>query len=742
MGSGRFLKYINILIAAVVLVAGASVYWFLYRPLPVRAGTLAAPVRHPVAVHWEERGIPAVRGATEEDVWFAQGFVTAQERMWQMDALRRAAAGELAEIAGAGALEQDREARLLRLRRLAEAAVNELQPEERRALAAYARGVNHYLRTHAGRLPVEFLLAGYRPRPWRMADSAVIGYQMARTLTNHWQADLRKGRLLQQGKPELVEALFPQAGGGGMNPGSNAWAVSGQWTASGRPLLACDMHLEISIPNLWFLARLEVTGDRPLRVAGITFPGLPGVVVGHNERIAWGITNLEFDVQDLYREKIDPATGRYQYQDRIEQAYGERELILVKNGRPFEFVTWLTRHGPVLTADRGAPYSLRWGAAEPRFFRYVFPVLNRARNWEEFRAALAQMNGPAFNFVYADVDGNIGYQVAGRLPIRPGFSGSAPLDGLSGKFEWEGKIPFEQLPSLYNPPGGVIVSANQNPFPAGFPYQVDGNFAAPYRARQIHALLTGRKQWRAEEMLAVQKDVYSEFARFLARQIVEAADRRRAAPPPVQSAVELLRAWDGQMEIERPEPLIATLTYQHFQRALTDAAAPGHQVEPLVAEQVVEHLLRTRPRGFFADWDQALFDEFLSALDEGQRMQGRDVRKWSYGRYNQRLIAHPVGHRLPWISQYWDLGVIRFSGSHTTVKQIHNRIMPSMRMVADLGDWERSLINLPIGQSGHVLSAHYKDQWQAYYAGRSFPMRFGQTPEGKRLLLAPSSDAR
>ncbi len=243
-------------------------------------------------------------------------------------------------------------------------------------------------------------------------------------------------------------------------------------------------------------------------------------------------------------------------------------------------------------------------------------------------------------------------------------------------------------------------------------------------------------------MLAVQKDVYSEFARFLARRIVEAADRRRAAQPLVQSAVELLRAWDGQMEIERPEPLIATLTYQHLQRALTDAAAPGHQVEPLVAEQVVEHLLRTRPPGFFADWDQALFDEFLSALEEGRRMQGREVRKWRYGRYNQRLIAHPVGHRLPWISQYWDLGVIRFSGSHTTVKQIYNRIMPSMRMVADLGDWERSLINLPIGQSGHVLSSYYKDQWPAYYVGRSFPMRFRQAPEGRRLLLTPSRDER
>lgn len=737
MGHGRFLKYTNIVIGFVFLAAAGVAYWFLLRPLPETSGRLTAPVNGAVSVRFDSLGVPHILGETEEDVWFVQGFVTAQERMWQMDALRRSAGGELSEIAGVVAFEADRDARALRLRRLAEAAEQTLLARERRAFAAYARGVNFYLESNRDRLPVEFRLAGYRPRPWRMADSAIIGFYMLRTLTSQWKSDLRKGRMLEAGNRDLVERLWPPRSGGGAYPGSNAWVVSGAWTASGRPLLANDMHLELSIPNAWFLAHLETRGDAPLNVSGVTLPGLPGVIVGHNDQIAWGITNLEFDVQDLYRERIDPVSGRYQAGAGAEQARAEREIILIKDSRPAELLTWITRHGPLIVSSGKDQYSVRWAVGDPRLFTYVFPDVNRARNWTEFRAALSRMPGPSSNFVYADAEGNIGYQVAGTLPIRKGFSGSAPLDAVSGGQEWSGFIPFEALPSLFNPPSGMIVTANQNPFPKDFPYAVDGNFAPPDRAHQIRAMLAARKGWKPRDMLVIQKDVYSAFGHFMARELVAAYDRSKRTDPLLAPVVSLLRAWDGQMEMDRPEPLVVTLVTRHLRRSLAEIAAPGQEYESAYASTVIESLLRERPAAFFTDWDKALLDEFAGAVAEARRMQGRDPRKWRWGRFNQRAIQHPIGHQIPWIGAWWDLGTIQFSGSPTTARQITGLIMPSMRMVADPGDWDRSLISLPIGQSGHVASSHYKDQWKTYYVGESFPMPFYRIRPSDTLLMEP-----
>lgn len=732
----RALRYLNILIGVAAVFAAAAVYWFAFRPLPKTSGEIAAPVSARATIARDGLGVPHIEAASVEDALLLQGFVTAQDRMWQMDALRRLAGGEVAEIAGERGLKSDREARTLRLRRLAEAHAAALEREDRRWLAAYARGVNHYLETHRGRLPVEFTLLGYDPRPWTIADSIAIGLQMFRTLSTTWESELRKAAILSSGDARKVARLFPERLGTEPSPGSNAWALSGAWTAGGKPLLASDPHLEFSMPSTWYLAHLK---GGELDVAGATLPGLPAVIIGHNRRIAWGMTNLHFDVEDLYLEQFNPRTGSYAAAGAVRQAALETEWIPVKGGKPMLLRNWVTRHGPIVVSEGGRHLALRWVAAEPGIFRFAFVDLNLARNWQEFRNALSRSPGPAQNVVYADIEGNIGYQAMGRLPVRA-YDGSVPADGAAGAFEWRGFIPFEELPSVFNPPSGMIVSANENPFPESYPYRVSGSFTAPYRTRQIRALLGAKKNWKAEELLAVQKDVYSAFSHFLAGQAVAACERRGAANPELREAVALLREWNGQMEKDQAAPFLAALLFQQVRRGVVESATNGKpQVyETRMASGVIEALLRERPPGWFDDYDAFLVRALADAAGQGRRLQGRDPRRWSYGAYNRLNLAHPVGSQLPLLGRYFAVGAVPMSGSSTTVKQTTPRLGPSMRMIADPGDWDRSLQNITTGQSGHVLSKHFKDQWTAYYEGRSFPMRFSRIEPAGTLVVTPA----
>ena len=744
MRLNRLLKYINTVIAVLIVLLTIGIYWWAWRPLPQISGTIATPeVARKVTVSFDGLGEPHIAAANQDDLLFAQGYLTAQERMWQMDALRRLSGGDLAEIVGAAALPSDEEVRRLRMRRIAEQAYTTMPAPDKAAMAAYARGVNAYIDSHRGRLPIEFTLLGYDPLPWSVVDSILIGLHMFRNLTTTYPDELLKLNMLAGGDPAKVNVLFPvrtgherppaplEHYGVELQPGSNAWAVAGSHTASGKAMVSNDMHLEFSIPGIWYLVHLSSPG---MNVAGVSLPGVPGVIVGHNERIAWGVTNLHFDVQDLYVEKFDDRTGHYEFRGQILEARPEREFIRIKGGRPIELLNWVTLHGPV-RAEGKLRVALKWVAAEPGAFQFPFLEVNRARNWQEFNTAISRFTGPAQNFVYGDVDGNIGYHAAGRLPIRKGYAGDVPVDGWSGNFEWQGFIPFDQLPSSFNPPDGLIVTANQNPFPADYPYTVSGNFASHYRSNQIRDLLKERSGLKPPDALAVQKDVYSGFDRFLAQALVTAYQRRGNGRGDLANAIALLRNWHGQMDKDHPEPLMISLAFQHFRKAVAEVASPGKGAlyETQMTPAVIENLLRERPAGWFSNYDDALIREFADALDEGRRMQGNDVSKWFYGKYLELTIVHPIGHNLPFLATYFDAGPVWMSGSSTSVKQTTRRLGPSMRMNTDLGDWDQSLMNLPIGESGHVLSRHYKDQWDAYYYARSFPMQFKKV-EAKSVL--------
>jgi penicillin amidase len=726
----------GVVVAAALAVAAAAAWW-VWRPAPQTSGTVQAPVKAEIRIRRDSLGVPHIEASSLDDALFAQGFVTAQDRFWQMDALRRLASGELSEVVGPAALELDTKSRRLRMRRIAAMWLRLMPAGQRAYLAAYARGVNHYLETYRGKYPPEFTALSYDPRPWTMTDTLLCALQMHRTLSGHWENDLLKEKLRAAGDAARVDYLFPVRIGDEPQPGSNAWVISGARSTTGKPILANDPHLEWTLPSTWYMVDLRAPD---LHAAGASLPGVPAVVIGHNQRIAWGITALQFDNMDLYAENIDLRSGRYSFRGHELQAVREVEWIAVKGARPVELVNLVTVHGPVVSTEGGRALALKWSAASPEDgFEFPLIELNRAGDWQQFRAALAKLRGPNINVLYADVDGNIGWQVAGRLPLRRDFDGDVPLDGASGRQEWDGYIAFDQLPSYYNPPAGILASANQNSFPSRTPYRVSGFFASPHRARQIVARLQSKAKWSPAGILRLQSDVYSSFLHYIAMQAVRAVEKRQDRNPMAQEAARLLKSWNGQMEAARPEPFLATLLYQHLRRAITERAAPREtpELRTYMAPGVVEKLLRERPAGWFDDFDLVLANELSDALEEGKRIQGRNPEKWRYGRANQLTIAHPVAGRIPWLAPYFNIGPVPVSGAATTINAATERMGPSLRFVADAANWDSSFMNLTIGQSGHRFSGHYKDQWEAYAAGASFPLPFTAIPAGDTLVLRP-----
>lgn len=740
MLTGKFVKILNLSIAVLVLAVLAAGYWFAYRPLPQTSGKITAPVAAAARVIHDARGVPHIQAASIEDAIFLQGFVTAQERMWQMDVLRRLAAGELSEIIGKATLQIDLDTRRLRQRQIAEAAYKSIPAADKSILEAYARGVNYYLTSRGDRLPIEFHLLGYRPRPWSPVDSILCSVQMYHTLTDTWRDDLMKQTLLSGGDAEKVNTLFPARSGHEAQPGSNAWVISGRHTATGKPILANDPHLDYTVPATWYMVHLKAPG---LNTTGVTLPGIPAVIIGHNENIAWGVTNLGFDVQDLYIEQLDPKTGKYEFRGKTEQAVPETVQVLVRNDKPVMFSQWITRHGPVMVSEGKSFLSLRWTAAEPGSFQFPFLDIDRAANWTEFTAALRRFPGPGQNFVYADTTGNIGYHATGMLPIRRNYSGDAPVDGASGAYEWDGFIPFDELPTFFNPASGIIATANQNPFPVDYKYRVDGEFATQYRSNQIRDRLASREGWKPAEMLGVQTDVYSPFCHFLAREMVAAYDAvpKKPGDPEIQSAVKILREWNGQMEIGQAAPILTTLAYYRLRSTIGDTASPrkGALYTYEMAPSVVQNILESGAKGWLADKNAALLQALGQAIEEGRKQWGGSLSQWDYGRFHALTIVHPVDSKLPLVGRFFNFGPVPMSGSSTSVKQVNGALGPSMRFVADLSHWDDSLNNITTGQSGHVLSPHYRDQWKAYYYGRSFPMRFAFIDHEQVLDVAPGA---
>jgi len=740
----RVFKYTNALAAILLIAAIGLTYRFIRRTMPETSGELPLAISKPATITRDRHGIPHIEASTIEDAIYLQGFVHAQDRFWQMEAARRIAAGEMAEIVGAAAVESDLGARQHRLRRLANSMAETLSPEDRLWLTAYARGVNDWLLSHQDGLPLEIRALNYTPRQWNIADSMLLIIHMYRQLSTSWTIESDQQLLLSRSTDkEKIRSLFPTRAGTEILPGSNAWAISGARTQSGKPILAGDPHLQQSWPSTFYINHLKAEN---LDVIGGSLPGAPAVVIGHNQKIAWSMTTLHFDVQDLYFNETN-LTGI------------DHETILVKGARPVEVNIQITPHGPII--DRhGARYALQWTAFEGKY-PFAFSQLNLAQNWQQFRAALSRYPGPGHNFIYADTDGNIGYQAAGKMPIRKIADSGIPLDARNPDNQWQGFIPFDELPSSFNPKGGVLISSNENPFPRDYKYNVSGIFTPPYRQRQIANLLATKPKWQPVEMAAIQKDVYSAFHHFFAQQLVKAGKSRKSTREDFTAALEVLDTWNGQMETGLAAPIISVLAYEEFKRAIMRSVTTVPiNFDSHFAPSIVENMLRARPKNWFADYDQVLIQSLLDALDTGVKQQGKNPRFWDYGRYNRIVIpnlvlseAITIGKfiakpwmpfasairtlRLPLVDNYVQAGPAPLSGATQTIKQVSSRTGPAFRFVADTADWDNSAFTITLGQSGHAFSSHSKDYWESYYNGMPVPLPYKKIEAEAVLRLRP-----
>jgi len=546
-----------------------------------------AGLHHQVTVRRDERGIPYIEAANDADLYFAQGYVTASDRLFQMELFRRTARGELAEIFGAGpdgsVLESDKQHRRYGFAQLAETQAARLPAKLGAALDSYARGVNAYITSLDARsLPPEFQILQLKPRPWLPADSLLIGKIFDETLTTSWPADLRRAAFAELPQ-QLRDQLFPESSPldvilvgsdnkkkAGANKSSstvfpesaavdskeldalsfnesasesalarlglyarnsdasNNWVVSGKLTVTGKPLLENDPHLSPSAPSIWYMTELSMPG---YHAAGVSVAGIPGVAIGHNETIAWGVTSLEPDEQDLYIESFDKENPRrYMTPTGWREAEVRHEEIKVRKSpasaatETVPFDVTVTRHGPVIFEQDGKRYALRWAALEADAnLSESFFLLNAARNWNEFRAALRNYSGPAFNMIYADTKGHIGYYGVGRFPIRKTGSGKLPYDGTTDDGEWTGFIPFEALPHVYDPPNGIIVTANTRIVGFDYPYNLTTIPGAAYRARRISDLLHSSKKLSIEDFRRIQGDTYTIAGATFAREVVKVA---------------------------------------------------------------------------------------------------------------------------------------------------------------------------------------------------------------------------
>ena len=709
----------------------------------------------------DARGVPFIEAANERDLFFAQGYATASDRLWQMDFLRRTARGELAEVLGASVVDVDKLHRVYGFRVVAEKLWAGASNQTREALESYARGVNAFIESSES-LPIEFHVLRYQPRRWTPIDSLALGKLFAEKLSFTVDADILRA-LLSDLPRQRVEQLLPQsspldlleeryrsyethtfskdqrailievlkaiqraraATNGDSEVGSNSWVVSGARTVSGKPLLASDPHLPPTSPSIWHIVHLSA-GD--FRVSGVAVPGVPGVMIGHNQCIAWGITNVCPDVQDLYFEEFEQGdTDLYKTPAGWRAADVRMEQIAVRNAdgsqaAPVEIEVKLTRHGPVIFEKGSVGLALRWTALDADIIDLdTFLAINRARNWAEFTNALSGYGGPPQNFTYADTTGHIGYYCAGRIPVRKTGDGSVPYDGTTNDGEWLGYIPFADLPHAFDPPAAQVVSANQRLVNDAYPYHITHNWRVPYRARRIHDLLQKQTKFDVDDFLTIQGDTYSIPDAIFAAEVVKLGRPFANTSTEWHDLVEMLAGWDGYSTSDSTVLPVVTEMRTAFRNHVLEAAI-GTELAPLYEWRnegtFIDKLITERPLDWlpreFVSYDALLLTCYREAVDALTNQLGDDRAQWTWGRMGQVRFAHPLEKLGPLGQRFATRTFPRNMGGSMPTVNAGARV--SLRFVADLSDWDATRLCLPLGESGDPQSVHRADQLDEWY---------------------------
>ncbi len=741
-----------------------------------------------VTIMRDKWGVPYVTAKNIKDVAFAQGYATAQDRLWQMDLLRRAAKGELSAVLGAGdknaTLEVDKLHRSLGLKRAVEKDLPQLPQELQQMLSAYSQGVNAYLESHQDKLPFEFNLLGYKPDLWQASDSLAIGKLMAISLTGTWKFDLMRAELQEKLDKKVYQMLFdensqfnqpvfdlelaknkptdendkvaPKAKAETsynklptINPelldiakekntalsdlilnsseamiGSNNWVISGKLTDTGKPLLANDPHQGLSLPAIWYQIYLRAT-DGSYAAAGVSVIGAPGIVIGHNDYIAWGATNVMADVQDVYIEEFDPSNPtRYrvgsEWRDAevIKEQIQVRESPLSSKTKTIEHEIVITRHGPIVASTKGQKLALRWtGIGAPSEFPVTFK-LNQAHNWQDFCDALKDAAVPLINYVYADKEGNIGYYAVGRIPIRATGDGSLPYDGRTEDGEWKGFIPFEDLPHLYNPENGYIATANQKLVSDKYPYRISNDWVPPYRGHRIYQLLSEKKQFTLQDMHTLHGDIYAIPTKFFADQVVKMATSHKDDVA-WQEMEKELNNWDGKLKVESRAATIAiTMRKKFTEDFLTSWLGDLRSSYTWYSRSVVvDHAIANWSAEFlpskYKDFDTMVINSYQATIKELNTTLGNDRSRWNYGAINKFSFNHPIA-KVSILKSLLNSGEVTVGGSSHTINcndtNPEHVWGPSMRMVVSLDNLNKTTLAVVPGASGQVASSHYLDQ--------------------------------
>ena len=782
----------------------------------------------PVEIVYDTSGMPHIYADSDLDGFRALGFVMAQDRLVQVRLMLALARGRLSELIGKQGLEFDRFMRTLGIERAARRAVRSLKPESLEAIDAFGSGFNEFASRGSLGLPLELMFLGGRPEPWTPTDCMAAFLYVVWMLDTWWTSDIVREKLIRALGPERAAQLLPETaacnnppckdGGPGISAqtvmppeaiewgfesstgggewmdhlgpvtgfGSNNWVIAGSRTTTGSPILASDPHMQHNAPGLLYLFHLKTPG---FDVAGAGFPGLPAVAFGHNGYCGWAATNLDADNTDLYVETFESEeSSRYLYEGEWLEADVVEELVRVRFSKPRRLRVLVTRHGPVVrrVGDRGL--ALRWLSNEV-FTDTVDAMLSqcRAKSWEEFRSPMDGYLGPCSNQVYADIDGNIGYLAVGKVPRRRSGDGTVPYDGRSSEYEWEGTIPFERMPSAFNPEEGFIATANSKAVTEGYPELISREWNPPYRNARITELILSMEKHSPEDMASIQGDVMTLPGRGFARAVLSAASADgRQFSPAASAAVELLRSWDFRADRDSAAMTVCFFSWRHLREILLEHRLGSGLLREYLTnwttpDMAVENMIEAGDRFWLPPGCRSFEDAVLEALERGvselENVFGTTSQAdWKWGAIHPLTFKHPLGLFWP-LNRIFNVGPVPMDGDGTTVRpsnpasdpvtQVHARgavggfsdmpVLPRpddhsayggpvLRMVLDFSDLDNSRIVLDMGQSGHRLSRHYKDHFPRWYEVRYFPFPFSREKvlenRESTLVLEPGDAGR
>ncbi len=752
------------------------------RSFPDYEATLPSPeIREEVHIYRDEYGVPRIEASNEYDAFFAIGVVHAQDRLWQMELSRRVGQGRLAEILGPDALDIDKLFRTFGFVSVVEETLKELEPELLNILESYAAGVNYIINESKGKYPVEFDILQFEPELWEPLHSLLISKLMAYELSLAWRADVAMGKVFEELEYDLAIKALPEypsdapiiapeelrnmrfagktlnkmlrvdskyrelAGIQGSHVGSNSWVISGTLSSSGKPMLANDPHLGLASPARWY--ELHVNAGESLQVGGMTLSGVPLVIIGRNKAIAWGLTNVMADDADFYFEDIDTTgTPRYRVDNEWLDMLIREEIIKTKDDEPVTFTVYETHRGPLVQSLLGIqpgrwedqPISIRWTAREPTEELKAMYGVNKAATYEEFKASLRYFSAPGQNFIYADTAGNIAFHPAVRLPIRPLGNPMLPFPGWDSRYDWSGYIPFEELPELYNPPNGIIATANNKLVDDSYPYYISGMWEPPSRIQRILEMLDDNEVFLTSDFKRMQNDLISVHARDIVPFIINAFYGIEITDTDLSRSLSYFRNWDFYFG---PED-VPTAIFNVFWVKLIENTFKPQMGEELFYEYIglanipiraISDLLNSPDSEWFnnphtarrENRDEIIRKSLHDALEYLHRELGDDIRTWRWGALHRVTFKHTFGQHSP-INRVVNIGPFPVGGAGTTVNNgeyflydpYENILGPSMRFIVDMADPAKAYTVIPTGQSGQPLHRHYKDQTQLWLDGR------------------------